>query len=178
MPNPDPEDISLRDISAEFISLFVLSRKCQKVYSKERKIKIFYEALTVEKSAILGNSLPKIIVDKFKLWAQAVRHRAKWTLEGIAESVFIISKHVHDRQAMIVKGGGTESADSKIVALRLMFCFFINEIELAEAIRLSQNRAAAVSLSSQQQRSIPSRPLPANFRYDANKVCLYAFIFF
>ena len=148
------------------------------MYSKERKVKIFYkQALTVEKSVILGNSPPKIIVDKFKLWAHAVRQRAKWTLDWIAESFYVISKHVHDRQAMIVKGGGTESADSKIIALLLMFRFFIREIELAKAIRLLQNRAAAVSLSSQQQRSIPSRPLQANFRYDANKVCLSAFFF-
>ena len=30
MPNPDPEDNLPRDISAKFIYLFVLSRKCQK----------------------------------------------------------------------------------------------------------------------------------------------------
>ena len=87
MPNPDPEDNSPRDISAEFISLFVLSRKCQREYSKERKIKIFYEALTVERRVILGDSPPKVVSDKFKLWSQSVRQRAKWSLDGCQENL-------------------------------------------------------------------------------------------
>jgi hypothetical protein len=96
MPNPDPEDLSPRDISGEFISLFVLSRKCHKTYSKSRKITTFYEALTVNnKSEILGDSPPRVVWDKFKLWRGAVKNRGKWTLDGIAESVFVISRHVH-----------------------------------------------------------------------------------
>ena len=61
------------------------------MYSKERKVKIFYkQALTVEKSVILGNSPPKIIDDKFKLWAHAVRQRAKGLLTG-SQSPFMSS---------------------------------------------------------------------------------------
>jgi hypothetical protein len=56
--NPDPKDLLLQDICSNFILLFVDSRKCQKTYSKSRKIKIFYNASTVEKKGILGNSPP------------------------------------------------------------------------------------------------------------------------
>jgi hypothetical protein len=34
---------------------------------------IFYEALTVKRRVILGNSQPQAITDKFKLWSQAVK---------------------------------------------------------------------------------------------------------
>ncbi len=49
LPNPDPKDLSPRDVCRYFISLFVGSRKSQAEYPKARKIKIFYKALTVEK---------------------------------------------------------------------------------------------------------------------------------
>ena len=180
MPNPDPEDLSPRDISGEFISLFVLSRKCQKTYSKSRKITTFYEALTVDnKSEILGDSPPRVVWDKFKLWRGAVKNRGKWTLDAIAESVFVISRHVHDHEEKMIKNGGGVFVDSRIEALVLMYKFFLMEINLAEEVRQSQNRAAAMSLSSRQQRPTnPSKPLPPNFCYDANKVCLSVFIFF
>jgi hypothetical protein len=175
MPNPDPEDHSPRDISGEFISFFVLSRKCQKTYSKGRKINTFYEALTVDKSEILGDKPPRVVWDKFKLWRGAVKNRGKWTLDAIAEPVFVISRYVHKMN----KNVGGVLVDSRIEALVLMYKFFLLEINLAEAVRQSQNRASAVILSSRQKRSTnPSKPLPPNFRYDANKVCLSAFILF
>jgi hypothetical protein len=37
MLNPNPEDNSPHHISTKFISLFILSRKCQKEYLNERK---------------------------------------------------------------------------------------------------------------------------------------------
>ncbi len=77
MPNPDLKDYSPYDISAKFISLIVLSRKCQMEYSREKKVKIFYEALTVKRWSILGNSPPQAITEKFKLWSQAVQQHAK-----------------------------------------------------------------------------------------------------
>ncbi len=55
LPNPDPEDLSPRDVCRDFTSLFVGSRKSQAEYPKARKIKIFYEALTVAKMDILGD---------------------------------------------------------------------------------------------------------------------------
>jgi hypothetical protein len=179
MPNPDPEDLSPRNISGEFISLFVLLRKCQKTYSKSRKINTFYEALTVDnKSEILGDSPPRVVWDKFKLWRGAVKNQGKWTLDTVVESVFVISRNVHDREEKMIKNGGGVFVDSRIDALVLMYNFFLMEINLAEAVRQSQNRAAAtMSLSSRQQRSTnPSKPLPPNFRYDANKVCVSVFI--
>jgi hypothetical protein len=59
LANPDPKDLSPRNIDADFILLFVSSRKCQGTYSKTRKVKVFNEALTIEKKDILGNAPPK-----------------------------------------------------------------------------------------------------------------------
>jgi hypothetical protein len=50
---------------------------------------------------------------------------------------------------MIVKDGGTKLDDSKIFTLALIHHFFINEINLAEAICQSPNKASTKSLSSQ-----------------------------
>jgi hypothetical protein len=106
MPNPDPEDDSPRDLCGDFVPLFAKSRKIAKDYSKDRKVRIFYDALTVDQSTILGDSPPRAMKDIFKLWLGQVRNRAKWTLDRIAEAVFIISKHACDHQEMIVKRGG------------------------------------------------------------------------
>ena len=175
LPNPDPHDFSPRDICGDFISLFVGSRKCQQAYPKMRKINVFYEALTVEKEHILGREPPDQVQKRFNIWRQDVKKRTKWTLDGIAESVFIIARHVHDLQEELLKRGRrAASTDSKIEALVLMYSFFLSEINLNEANRRSQNKAAAaMNLQIQQKKPTKStKPLPPNFRYDANKVCI------
>ncbi len=58
--------------------------------------------------------------------------------------------------------------DSKIVALVLMYSFFLSEINLAEAVRQSQNQAAMSNL--QQAKPKAMKPLPTNFGYDASRV--------
>jgi hypothetical protein len=58
LANPDPKDLSPR-IDDDYILLFVSSKKCQETYSKTRKVKVFYEALTIEKKDILGDAPPK-----------------------------------------------------------------------------------------------------------------------
>jgi hypothetical protein len=77
LPNPDPEDLLPRNICDNFILLFVCSKKCQKSYSKKRKVNIFYDVLTIEKKVILGNSPPREVMEKFDLWSQAVKQRGK-----------------------------------------------------------------------------------------------------
>ncbi len=114
-----------RDIRGDFIPLFVSSRKCQKTYSKNKKIQVFYKALTVTKSKILGNSPPQVVITKYNLWRGAISHWSKWTLDAIAESIFIIGRHVNDREEKkIRKNDGSASSDSKVEALVLMFKFF------------------------------------------------------
>ena len=134
---------------------------------------MFYEALTVEKKDILGHKPPKIVRDRFDIWRQDVKKRRKWTLDRIAESIFIIARHVHDLQEELQKRDGCRaaSADSKIQALVLMYSFFLTEINLNEANPQSQNKAvAAKNLQNQQKKSKSMKLLPPNFRYDANKV--------
>ncbi len=58
LAKPYPKDLSPRNIEGNFISLIVRSRKCQETYPKTRKVKGFYEALTVEKKDILGDAPP------------------------------------------------------------------------------------------------------------------------
>jgi hypothetical protein len=67
--HPDPKDLLPHDICGDFIPLFVSSRKYQKTYSKKRKVNIFYEALTMEKKGILGDSPPQEVKEKFNLWS-------------------------------------------------------------------------------------------------------------
>jgi hypothetical protein len=45
-------------IDSNFILQFVITRKYQETYPKTRKVKVFYEALTVVKKDILGNTPP------------------------------------------------------------------------------------------------------------------------
>jgi hypothetical protein len=171
MRNPDPEDDSPRDLCGDFVPLFAKSRKIAKDYSKDRKIRIFYDALTVNQRMILGDSPPGVVKETFKLWQGQVRNRAKWSLDRIAEAVFVVSKHAHDHQEMIAKQGGTKAKDERVIALLLLYRTILNEISVADAARISQNKAAAKRLQDQSARS-QTKSLPPNFRYDANKVCL------
>ena len=54
----------------------------------------------------------------------------------------------------IRKNEGSALSDSKVEALVLMFKFFLAEINLAEAVRQSQNKAAKLSLQQQRAKGI------------------------
>jgi hypothetical protein len=58
LPKPYPKNLSLRKIDGCFMLLFVDSRKCQEIYSKTRKVKVFYKVLTMEKKDILAMPHP------------------------------------------------------------------------------------------------------------------------
>jgi hypothetical protein len=49
-------------------------------YPKPRKVKVFYEALTINKSKILGNSPPPQVKERFDAWVWAIKTRHKWAL--------------------------------------------------------------------------------------------------
>ena len=74
-PNPDPTDDSPLDLSKCFSHLFVNSNKCSREYKKSRKIQIFYDVLSVDKSVILGNSPPKRVEQIFLAYRQNVKGR-------------------------------------------------------------------------------------------------------
>ena len=99
-----------------------------------------------------------------------MRKCAKWSLDRIAEAVFVVSKHAHDHQEMIVKRGGTKAKDERVIALLLLYRTILNEISVADATRISQNKVAAKRLQDQSTRS-QTKSLPPNFCYNANKVC-------
>jgi hypothetical protein len=92
-----------------------------------------------------------------------VKKQGKWTLDSIAASIFVIACHVHDHQEKLLAKGGCVSTNSKIIALVLMYSFYITEINLAEAVCQSQNKAAAMNLQQQQQMQKSTKPLPPNF---------------
>ena len=52
------------------------------------------------------------------------------------------------------KNEGSALSDSKVKALVLMFKFFLADINLAEAVRRSQNKAAKLSLQQQRPKGI------------------------
>jgi hypothetical protein len=108
MPNPDPEDVSPRDLCGNFILLFAKSKKIAKDYSKDRKVRIFYDALTVDKRTILGDSPPKDVKATFELWQGQVKNRYRWNLDRIVEAVFVVSKHASNHQEMNVQRGGAK----------------------------------------------------------------------
>jgi hypothetical protein len=171
-PNPNPEDRS--DTEAEFILLFCSLRKCSEKYPKAKKVDIFYQALTVDKLKILGDSPPAAVCMKFDAWIQAIKSRGKWKLDAIAMSVFLIARHVHDRQEKLAMSmSGRASTDSKIIALVLMYRYYITEINRAELERKSQNAAAEKSLQQQQTTSKETKALPVNFCYDLSKVSFF-----
>ena len=153
----------------KFIALFCSARKCSEKYPKAKKIDIFYQALTVDKSKILGESPSPAVRVKFNAWIQVIKSRRKWKLDAIAASVYLIARHVHDRQETLALSGPALT-NSKIVALVLMYQFYITAINHAELQRQSQNAAARMSLQQQQATSKEMMPLPVDFRYDANKV--------
>jgi hypothetical protein len=101
-----------------------------------------------------------------------VKKRGKWTLDAIAESVYIITPHVRDHQEKLLAKGERVSTNAKIITLVLMYSFFITKINLAEAVRQSQNKAAAMNLQQQQQKPKSTTPLPPSFQYNASKVCI------
>ena len=138
---------------------------------KDRKIRIFYDALTADQRTILGDSPPGVVKETFKLWQGQVRNCAKWSLDRIAEAVFVVSKHAHDHQEMIAKWGGTKAKDERVIALLLLYRTILNEISVANAARILQNKVAAKRLQDQSTR-LQTKSLPPNFCYDANKVCL------
>jgi hypothetical protein len=79
---------------------------------------------------------------------------------------------VHDHQEKLLAEGEHVSTDSKIIALVVMYIFFITKINLAEAIHQSQNKATATNLQQQQQKQKSTKPLPPNFQNSASNVCI------
>jgi hypothetical protein len=102
------------------------------------------------------------VKDILKLWLGQVRNRAKWTLDRIAEAVFIISKHTCDHQEMILKRGGTKTKEEKVITLLLLYHTILNEISVADAARILQNKAAAKRLQNQSTR-LQTKSLPPTF---------------
>jgi hypothetical protein len=84
------------------------------------------------------------VQERFNVWSQAVKKQGKWTLDAIAESIYIIA-YVHNHQEKLLAKGEHVSNDSKIIALVLMYSFFITKINLAETIR-------QLNLQQQQQK--------------------------
>jgi hypothetical protein len=117
-------------------------------------------------------SPPIAVQEGFNIWSQAVKKQEKWTIDAIIKSIYIIARHVHDHQEKLLAKGERVSTNSKIILLILMYSFFITEINLAEAIHQSQDKATAMNLQQQQQKQKSTKPLPSNFQLGASNVCI------
>jgi hypothetical protein len=86
------------------------------------------------------------------VWIQAIKSRGKWKLDAIATSIYLIARHVQDRQERLALCGRA-STDSKNVVLVLMYQFYITAINHAELQHQSQNATVRMSLQQQQATS-------------------------
>ena len=87
-------------------------------------------------------------------------------------SVFLNARHVHDHKKKLAMSGRA-STDSKIIALVLMYQYYITKINRAKLERQSQNAAAEKSLQQQQTTSKETKALPVNFCYNLSKVSFF-----
>ncbi len=115
---------------------------------------------------------PPAVRVKFDAWIQAIKSRGKWKLDAITTAIYLIACHVHNRQEKLALSGRA-STDSMIVALVLMYQFYITAINRAKLQCQLQNTAARMSLQNQQATSKETKPLPENIQYDASKVSLF-----
>jgi hypothetical protein len=164
-PNPDPGDYSPGDIINEFVNLFVRSHKCCREYKKDRKIKIFYEALTVDVKVILGDS-PSPRVDRiYWSYTQDLKSRSRWKLDQIALPVYYLGKHVNELfEARAKKVASRPNA--KMEALSVMHEFFMHEVNLNEEKRRSSSAATRREMASK-------NPLPADFVFNPRRASLF-----
>ena len=95
-PNPAPGDYSPGDIANDYVDLFVHSNKCSREYKKDRKIKIFYKALTVEMKILLGDSPSRRVDRIYMSYIQDLKSRSRWKLDQIALPVYYLGKHVNE----------------------------------------------------------------------------------
>lgn len=64
---------------------------------------------------------------------------------------------------MIARQGETKSKDERVIALLLLYRTILNNISVADAAHVSQNKAAAKRLQDQLTR-LQTKTLPPNFR--------------
>jgi hypothetical protein len=154
------------DVKVDFIDLYSgSSQACNKKYNKEAKINIFYEALSLEYSILLGDSPPPKLKAVCTSYRENVKKRSKWKLMDIGGAVYELAKYIHDRE----KQSGRESRNSKIRALVTMYEYFTGEIARKESER--QSRMDRARKSSAVSKTV--RPPPPNFKYDKTMVCIY-----
>jgi hypothetical protein len=136
-------------------------------------VQIFYDALTVDKRTILGDSLPKDLKATFELWQGQVNNRYKWNLDRIAKGCLCRIQARQQPPRDERSAGGSKTSDKRVIAHVLMYRTIMHQISIVDAACISHNKAAAKKLEQQASRSRQTKHLPANCRYDANKVCFF-----
>jgi hypothetical protein len=165
-PNPDPGDYSPGDIATDYVDLFVHSKKVGREYKKDRKILIFYEALTVEKKILLGDSPSQRVDQIYKSYIHDLKCRSRWKLDQIALSVYYLGKHVNELLEARAKKVASRP-NAKMEALSVMHEFFMHEVNLNEERRRSSSAATRRTFASNAM-----NPLPADFVFNPRRVSL------
>ena len=92
LPNPDPEDDSLRRHKGDFAALFYHNARCSHRFSKQKKVGIFCAALGMNIDVLLGNSPPPPMVDIYRTFCKDMWKKGQLNMDcvdiGLVESPF------------------------------------------------------------------------------------------
>jgi hypothetical protein len=122
LPNPDPEDDSLRSHKGDFAALFSHNARCSCQFSKQKKVDIFCAALGVNIDVLLGSSPPPPIIDIYRTYCKDMRRKGQWKMDCIALPVYHLAKFFHKR---VKEQSHTSSCvTSRIKALIVMYQYF------------------------------------------------------
>jgi hypothetical protein len=100
---------------------------------------------------------------RLNLWSQAVKKQGKWTLDAIAESIYIIAHHLHNHQEKLPVKGECVSTNFKIIVLVLMYSFFITKINLAEAEHGHSNESPTAAAEAEVNKATSTK-LPIRYK--------------
>ncbi len=126
LPNPDPEDDSLRSHEGNFAALFSHNVRCSRQYSKQKKVDIFCAALGINIDVMLGNSPPPPIVDIYRTFHTDMRRKGQWKMDCIALPIYHLAKFVH--KCVKEQSCTCSRVNSRIKVLIVMYQYFQEEV--------------------------------------------------
>jgi hypothetical protein len=164
LPNPDPEDNSLRSHKGEFAALFSHNARCSCQFSKQKKVDIFYTALGVNIDVLLGDSPPPPIVDIYRTFRNDMWRKGQWMMDRIALPVYHLAKFVHE--CVKEQSRTCSRVDSRIKAPIVMYQYFQDKVTHIKKECKSMVAAARQGMEKKSSR----KSLPNGFKFNPRMV--------